>query len=71
MENAGRRIVDQILADDRPVMEDDEQTEVGSARAILSALSTLQTSLPNASPEQLHDMTTIRAAANALIRMHA
>lgn len=70
LEDAGRRVVNQLLTDDEPIQEEDEQAEIGSARAILSALQTLQASLPNPSPEQQHDLTTIRASANAIIRMH-
>ncbi len=64
MEDAAADIVDRLLA------EDDEQAEVGTAQNILAALSRLQSSLPNATPEQQHDLTTIRAAARSLVRMH-
>jgi hypothetical protein len=50
--------------------EDEEQAEVSSAQTILAALSRLQSSLPNPTPEQQHDLTTIRAAARSLVRMH-
>jgi len=71
MTEAAKKIVSQVLDDDSErVMEDDEQAEVNSARSILSALDTLQASLPNATPDQQHDMTTIRASANSLLRMH-
>lgn len=71
MEDAASKIVSQVLGDDvERVMEDDEQAEVNSARSILSALERLQASLPNATPDQQHDLTTIRASANSLIRMH-
>lgn len=65
MEDAGTAIVDQLLAED-----DDEQAEVSTAQNILAALGRLQSSLPNATPEQQHDLTTIRAAARSLVRMH-
>lgn len=69
MEDAGRAIVDEILAEEE-IHEDDERAEVMSARNILAALSRLQASLTQATPEQQHDITTIRASANELVRMH-
>jgi hypothetical protein len=70
MEDAGRAIVDTLLGEDNLIVEDDEQAEIASARNILAAISRLQASLKQASPEQQHDITTIRAAANSLVRMH-
>lgn len=64
MEDAGATIVDRLLA------EDNEQAEVSSAQTILTALGRIQASLPNPTPEQQHDLTTIRAAARTLVRMH-
>lgn len=68
LENAGKSIVNQMLEDE--LTEDDEQSEVASARSILSALNRLQASLQQATPEQQHDITVIRASANSLIRQH-
>lgn len=72
MEDAGREIVNHLLeqggGDSYP--SEDEMAEVSSIRSILAALERLQASLANASPEQQHDITLIRAAANSLIRMH-
>jgi len=64
LEDAGTAIVDHLLD------EDNEQAEVSTAQNILAALGRLQSSLPNATPEQQHDLTTIRAAARTLVRMH-
>ena len=69
MEDAGRAIVDEILAEEQ-IHEDDEQAEVLMAKNILAALERLQASLPQATPEQQHDITSIRASANELVRMH-
>lgn len=69
MEDAGKAIVDEILAEDG-LQEDDEQAEVLMARNILAAIGRLQASLQQATPEQQHDITSIRAAANELVRMH-
>lgn len=69
IEDAGKAIVDEML-DDNSLREDDEGAEVASARNILAALSRLQSSLPQATPEQQHDITAIRAAASSLVRMH-
>jgi hypothetical protein len=63
-----RSIINTLLNED--CGGDDERAEVSSARSILAALKRLQASLPNPSAEQQHDITTIRASANALIRMH-
>lgn len=65
LEAAANAIVDQVLEE-----EDDERAETDDARTILNALHRLQTSLPEATPEQTHDISIIRAAANSLLRMH-
>ena len=71
MEDAGQAIVDRLLAEEGDgIGADNEAAEVSSAQTILSAVNRLQTSLATASPDQTHDLTTIRAAANTLIRMH-
>lgn len=69
IEDAGKAIVDELLTDNN-LHEDDERAEVQSARNILKALASLQSSLQQATPEQQHDITSIRAAANELVRMH-
>lgn len=69
MEAAGQAIVNDLLENDE-AGGNEEQAEVNSARSILTALERLQSSIPNATPEQKHDITTIRASANAIIRMH-
>jgi hypothetical protein len=63
----GSAIVSEVLGHDDAA---EESNEVASARTILSALKRLQASLTNPSPEQTHALTTIRAAANNLIRIH-
>lgn len=65
LEAAGSVIVSELLSE-----EDDERAEVGAAQTILNALGRLQSSLPTPTPEQQHDLTTIRAAARSLVRMH-
>jgi hypothetical protein len=69
LENAGKEIVEELLSSN-DLHEDDEQAEVLIAKNILAALSRLQASLQQATPEQQHDITSIRAGANELVRMH-
>lgn len=64
LEDAGAAILDQILAEDG----EDESAEKSSAQTILQAVERLRTSLPGATPEQSHDLTIIRSAANSMAR---
>jgi hypothetical protein len=69
LEQIGANIVSTLLAEDHDDAAE-EGREVAAARSILGALKRLQASLANATPEQQHSLTTIRAAANNLVRMH-
>lgn len=68
LEDVGAEIVRQLLGEDGPA---EERVEVGEARAILDSLKRLQSSLGEASPEVQRELTSIRAAANSLLRMHS
>lgn len=63
----GRNIVQTLLAEDDPA---EERQEVIITRNIMSGLQRLQSTLPNPTPEQQHALTTVRAAAQSLLRMH-
>lgn len=67
MESQAAAIVSHLLDEDGP---GEEAEEVNIARNIIKAVSRLNASLPNAGPDQQSDLTSIQAAANALIRMH-
>jgi hypothetical protein len=71
MEDAARLIINQVLSEDGEALDSPEEgQEVSIAKTILSALDRLQGSLSNVSETQQRDLTTIRASASTLIRMH-
>jgi vacuolar-type H+-ATPase subunit I/STV1 len=67
LEDFGREIVNKILNEDNPT---EELQEVQIARGILNNVSRLQSSLGDTAPEVQRELTSIRAAANNLIRLH-
>ena len=72
LQRIGSSIVATLLSeDDERAGTPDEAQDVGLARNILTGLKRLQGSLPDPTPEQLHALTTVRAAAQSLIRMHS
>lgn len=67
IEDFGREIVNKILNEDGPA---EERQEVQAARGILNSVARLQSSLGETAPEVQRELTSIRAAANNLIRLH-
>lgn len=64
-----RAILNRLLSEE-DMYSPEERQEVQLARTVLDGLRRLQSSLGEPTPEQLHALTGIRAAAQSIIRMH-
>lgn len=69
MKEQAARIVNRILSEEE-MDSPEEKKEVQLGRTILGSLQRLQSSIASPDDNQQRDMTTIRASATTLIRMH-